>query len=186
VALSGTVAVAAANNAQKFVGIGTLMLPAAASLWNGFRISAAALGGGITLTPNGTDKISGGTPGANYPLSNGISAEFVCDGSGNWNVFFLTSNGGAAWTQYINAATVLTKGDYLVDTSASRFTCLLPASPTQGTILTFADANASWGRNPWVLGNNGATIMGQNDSLTVNVADQNFTIWFNGATWRLD
>ncbi|MGF7131897.1 hypothetical protein P3T40_003380 [Paraburkholderia sp. EB58] len=186
VALSGTVAVAAANNAQKFVGIGTLMLPAAASLWNGFRISAAALGGGITLTPNGTDKISGGTPGAAYPLANGVSAEFVCDGVSNWNVLFLTPVGGGSSIQYINAATVLTKGDYLVDTSASRFTCLLPASPTQGTILTFADANASWGRNPWVLGNNGATIMGQNNSLTVNVADQNFTIWFNGATWRLD
>ncbi|PVX80064.1 hypothetical protein [Paraburkholderia unamae] len=184
--LSGTVAVTASSNTEKFVGTGTLNLAATAGLWNGFRFSAFANGGTITLTPNAADKFVGGSAGASFTLPVATSAEFVCDGAGNWVLLYQTSTAASSsGAQYINAATILTKGEYLVDTANSRFTCLLPASPTLGQSLTFEDVNGSWGRNPWVLGNNGSTIMGYNASLTINVADQKFTIWFNGTTWRL-
>jgi len=114
------------------------------------------------------------------------------DGSGNLQVnlgsgLYLDTNNGLALTgpKYVNAASNLAWGDYIVDTSAGSFALTLPQNPTKGGVITFADAAATWGVNTWTLGRNGKTIMGQAADLTVNLSDQKFSIWYNGADWRL-
>ncbi|MFM0141721.1 hypothetical protein [Paraburkholderia sp. RL18-085-BIA-A] len=111
------------------------------------------------------------------PLSGlGIGAGLFNDGSGN-----LAATVGAV---YVNSSITIAPGSYLVDTSAGPLTLTLPATPSK-TPFTFIDATASWGSTPWTLARNGNTIMGQASDLIVNVADQQFTAWFNGSDWRL-
>lgn len=86
---------------------------------------------------------------------------------------------------YINGVATLSAGAYLVDTSGGSFVLTLPANPAKGTPITFTDAAASWGIVNFTIARNGQTIMGQASDLTVNVSDQQFTIWFNGSDWRL-
>lgn len=86
---------------------------------------------------------------------------------------------------YLNTNADVRSAIYLVDTSGGTFTLTLPASPATGTIITFIDANANWYKTPWTLARNGNTIMQYAANLTVNVADQEFSIWYNGSDWRL-
>jgi hypothetical protein len=64
-----------------------------------FLFSAYAQGGAVTIVPVGTDRINGGTAGADFTLPQGASLLMVTDASGNWwPLFFyqtLDSIGGA-------------------------------------------------------------------------------------------
>jgi hypothetical protein len=106
----------------------------------------------------------------------GIGDGMANDGAGNLAVSGPT---------YVNAARTLLGGEYLVDTSAGGFTLTLPAAPLQGRTITLIDAMGTWGKTTFTLARNGKTIMGLAADLTVNVADQKFSIWFNGSDWRL-
>jgi len=86
---------------------------------------------------------------------------------------------------YLNSATTLVDQYYNVDTTIGGFTLTLPASPTKGTTISFMDSDGMWGTNNWTLAGNGNTIMGYSTPLTVNVSDQQFSIWYNGSDWRL-
>lgn len=92
---------------------------------------------------------------------------------------------GAIGMAYVNGARTLAAGTYLVDTAVATFTLLLPAAPDVGTTITLIDATANWAARNWTLGRNGKTIMGQAADLTVDVKDQQFSIWYNGSDWRL-
>lgn len=92
---------------------------------------------------------------------------------------------GAGALVYVNSNTAVVAGAYLVDTSGGSFTLTLPAAPALGATITFIDARATWGSNVFTLARNGKTIMGQAVDFTVNVSDQQFSIWFNGTDWRL-
>ena len=92
---------------------------------------------------------------------------------------------GSGSPTYVNSAMLLTAGSHLVDTSAGTFVLTLPAAPATGLILTFTDAKATWGITNWTLSRNGNTIMGTAVDFTVDVSDQQFSIWFNGTDWRL-
>ncbi len=87
--------------------------------------------------------------------------------------------------RYVNASATVSVGVYLVDTSAGAITLTLPASPAAGDAITFIDAKAYWALNHLTLGRNGHTVMGYAADLDVDVADQQFTIWWNGSDWRL-
>jgi hypothetical protein len=93
--------------------------------------------------------------------------------------------GVAAASTYVNAATTLGPGSYMVDTSGSAFTITLPAAPTTGAMLQFLDLTATWAINNLTLNRNGKNIMGQAANLICNVTDAQFTIWYNGTEWRL-
>ena len=86
---------------------------------------------------------------------------------------------------YVSASRAIDVGSFLVDTSGGTLTLTLPAAPTKGSLMTFVDAGASWAKTNWTLARNGKTIMGQAADLVVNLADQQFSIWFNGSDWRL-
>ncbi|MGF6837078.1 hypothetical protein QF001_000945 [Paraburkholderia youngii] len=98
--LSGTVNVAAANHFANFVGTGTLNLPQTTSLWNGFCFSVVANGGSVTLNPNAADGFGGTGAGSPYTLNNGQTALFICDGNGNWWIFYLTTPASVAGNSY--------------------------------------------------------------------------------------
>lgn len=86
---------------------------------------------------------------------------------------------------YVNSSSSVSPGSYLVDTSAGGFTLTLPASPNRGDTLTLIDAMGTWAAANFILARNGKTIMAKAEDLTVNVSDQQFSIWYNGSDWRL-
>lgn len=86
---------------------------------------------------------------------------------------------------YVNSNTNISPGTYLVDTSTGGFTLTLPAAPARGDTITYIDALATWASVNFVIARNGKTIMTQSADLTVNVSDQQFSMWYSGSDWRL-
>lgn len=91
--------------------------------------------------------------------------------------------------KYVGAtsATPLTAFSYyMIDTRSAPVTLTLPASPTAGDFLIFADAFYTWGTNIVTLQRNGQTIMGQASDLTADADGIQFALVFDGSTWRLE
>ena len=104
-------------------------------------------------------------------------------------VIYLTPGAAdlAAGFAYVSTAqTLQASGTLLVDSSGGALTLTLPASPSLGTNFTLVDATGSWATNNVTLARNGRTIMGQASDLICNLPDVQFTIWWNGADWRLN
>lgn len=74
---------------------------------------------------------------------------------------------------------------YGVDTSAGAVTATLPASPTAGDAVFFADAGGAYSTNNLTVARNGNTIMGSASDLTVSTNNESFGLFYNGTTWRL-
>jgi hypothetical protein len=87
--------------------------------------------------------------------------------------------------RYIEADANVTPGAYLANTEAQAILATLPANPAEGDAITFRDARGTWGVHALTIARNGKNIMGLAENLTVNVADLQFTIWYNGTEWRL-
>jgi len=94
--------------------------------------------------------------------------------------------GVAAPPTYINSTQVVGPGIYLTDTSAAAFALTLTATPATGTAYEFIDGPGTWSANNLTINRNGKTIMGVADNLICNVAGEDFRIWYNGTTWRLE
>ena len=75
----------------------TITLPSTLTLPNFFWIDIYARGGDITITPNASDAIQGGSDGANYTLKQGTSGRFYIGSDTNWYI------NGTANTQPITA-----------------------------------------------------------------------------------
>jgi hypothetical protein len=73
---------------------------------------------------------------------------------------------------------------YGVDTNAAPVTATLPASPTAGDAIFFADAGGAYATNNFSVDPNGGSIMGVSDIMVVNTNNQNFGLFYNGTTWR--
>lgn len=85
---------------------------------------------------------------------------------------------------YVNTAMVISPGTYLVDTTAGGFTLTLPSNPNYGDTFTFIDANNTWGLNNWILDPLTKTFEGSPGTLTVDVADQQWSLWYNSTRWE--
>lgn len=82
---------------------------------------------------------------------------------------------------YVNASRIIVPATYLVDTTLSSSIVLtLPASLTIGDSWTFIDPNNTWGAKNWSLELNGKTIESFAGPLTVDVSNQQFSIYYNG------
>jgi hypothetical protein len=92
-------------------------------------------------------------------------------------------NNSRPWV-YVNSSITCVSQYYNVNTTAGGFTLTLPAFPATGTTVTFMDSDGMWGTNNWTLAGNGNTIMGYTSPFTINVSDQQFTVWYNGSEWR--
>lgn len=85
---------------------------------------------------------------------------------------------------YTNSSANILPGTFLVDTTLGSFTLTLPATPTKGDAFTFIDANNTWDINNWTLDMNGKTIENQTGPLTVDKANQQWSLFFNSTTWE--
>jgi len=74
---------------------------------------------------------------------------------------------------------------YGFDTTAGVVTATLPASPSAGDAIYFADASGTTSTNNFIIARNSQTIMGSASNMTVNVNDQSFGLFYNGTTWRV-
>ena len=66
----------------------TITLPLTTSLTNAFNFQVYASGGDVTLSPQVTDNIQGGSTGASYVIPQGGVGELVTDASGHWWIVF--------------------------------------------------------------------------------------------------
>jgi hypothetical protein len=81
------------NNVNNIISTAAIniALPITTGFTNSFQVELNAQGGAITLIPNATDKINGGTAGASFVISKGSSAVLWTDAAGNWGTNFLTN-----------------------------------------------------------------------------------------------
>ena len=89
-----------------------------------------------------------------------------------------------AWSRKTGTYTA-SNGDRLIaDTSGGVFTITLPASPSTGHAVEFADG-ASWATNNLTIARNGSTIEGAAENLTVDVAGVSIELIYDGSTWEV-
>ena len=74
---------------------------------------------------------------------------------------------------------------YGYNTTAGVVTATLPASPSAGDAIYFADASGTTSTNNFIIARNGGTIMGSASDMTTNTNDQSFGLFYNGTTWRV-
>lgn len=90
--------------------------------------------------------------------------------------------------RYVTKSTTYTAvdGDYLsCNTASAGFTITLPASPSAGEEIHFADENGTWDTNNLTLARNGSTIMGLSEDLTADTKYGTFGLAYIGADWRI-
>ena len=104
-------------------------------------------------------------------------------------------DGGAAGVApaptYVNGATTLAAGRYLIDTSAGAFAVTVSAELTTGQSIELIDATGSWGGNNLTVNLGSFTItppgasIAQAGPLVCNVPAESFVLWFNGTTLKV-
>ena len=119
-----------------------------------------------------------------YQLT-GTSGQFVgFDASGN----------PIASTPSITQSYIFKSGNYIAtanesiaaDTSAGGWTLTLPPNPANGTVITAADAKASWGTNNLTIApSSGSTIQGLVQNFICNVSNWQVTLYFNSSSWYI-
>jgi hypothetical protein len=78
---------------------------------------------------------------------------------------------------------------YGVSTASGAVTANLPAAPTAGAAIFFADAGGQYAVNPFTISGNGATITDSTNSaastLVINTNGDSVGLFYTGSTWRL-
>lgn len=90
--VTGTVSPAAADQFKTYRQTGAVdyTLGASAGFDNGYGFYGVATVGTATITPDGTDTINGGTPGAPYVMAEGTAFSVQTAGDGDWIVLILS------------------------------------------------------------------------------------------------
>jgi hypothetical protein len=86
-----------------------------------------------------------------------------------------------------NQTSIVNGTKYLADTRSASFGFNLPASPSTGNYLEFADPFYSWSGNDFILSGNGNNIEGENSPFTGDVAGLSMKSIFVGGIygWRI-
>lgn len=176
-----------ASNGTLFVATAAVVFtaPLSSTLFDGYKVSVYAFSGASTFTPNAADTVNGGAAGVSFSIVQGQSVDFVTNGAGAWWPISRTTPAGAYYPLYEAANVTVGAGTYMANTTGGSFTITLPAGPSVGDSCTFLDAAGTWAALPLTIGRNGRTIMGLAENLVANVAALDFTLWFNGTSWRL-
>ena len=85
-----------------------------------------------------------------------------------------SGSSGSSWMFKTSAYTASSGDQIVADTSSAAFTITLPATPTQGNTVTFADGGTStnnWSNKNLTIARNGSTIKGVADNLILNLAN---------------
>ena len=130
--------------------------------------------------------------GATIDGSLAANTVYQITGSPGQYVSFDASGNPIASTPSITQSYIYKSGNYIAtanqsiaaDTSAGSWTLTLPPTPANGTVLTVADAKASWGTNNLTISpSSGSTIQGSVQNLICNVSNWQVTLYFNNTSW---
>ena len=88
------------------------------------------------------------------------------------------------WIVKTTTYTASNKEAIAADTTAGAFTITLPASPTAGYFVTFADSGHSFNTNNLTIGRNGSTIENSATDLIVDVSNIFVSLIYDGTTWK--
>ena len=109
-------------------------------------------------------------------------------------VGFDASGNPIASTPTITQSYIFKSGNYIAtpnqsiaaDTSAGGWTLTLPPDPANGTVITAADAKASWATNNLTIApSSGSTIQGLVQNFICNVSNWQVTLYFNTSSWYI-
>ncbi len=142
-----------------------------------------------------TDDIAEGSSNLYYTDVR-ADARITTAGSANWNTAFgwgdhasggyLTSAPTEGSFSVQTASFSATAGTrYGVNTTSVAVTATLPASPSAGDAIFFADAGGAYATNNLTIGRNGNTIMGLTSDMTVSTNDQSVGVFYTGSDWRI-
>ena len=115
-------------------------------------------------------------------------------GSSGQFVGFSASGNPIASTPSITQSYIFKSGNYIAtanesiaaDTSAGSWTLTLPPNPANGSVVTVADADASWATNNLTITpSSGSTIQGLVQDLICNVSNRQVTLYFNTSSWYI-
>ena len=123
-----------------------------------------------------------------WPAATG-SADQILTTNGSGVLSFVDNSGGTAWQAVSAAATIgVTAGNgYFLNTTGNAITATLPASPTLGDEISFADYAGTFDTNNLTVARNGKNIQGAAADLTVATERAAFTLVFSDNTqgWLL-
>jgi hypothetical protein len=140
-----------------------------------------ASGGSFYVT---TDRDNSGAWETPHPLqlrgSDGLARVF---GNDIWHSGNLTP--AKDWVSKTAAYTAVAGDRISADTRVASFTLTLPASPAAFTEIVFADHYNQWATRNLTIARNGQNIEGLAEDLVCNVAGKQFTMRYEGTTWRV-
>ena len=123
-----------------------------------------------------------------WPATTG-SADQILTTNGSGVLSFVDNSGGTAWQAVSAAATisVASGNGYFLNTTGNVITATLPASPTLGDEISFADYAGTFDTNNLTVARNGKNIQGAAADLTVATERAGFTLVFTDNTqgWLL-
>jgi hypothetical protein len=156
--------------------------------------------GTIQLAPYGTnEKVGIGTTNpqekldlvGNLKISGGISVGGTTGTSGQvlkstgTGLEWGTGGGGVtAWSRKTTTYTAVTGDRLIADTSGGAFTITLPATPTTGNSVVFADG-ADWFTNNLTVARNSSTIEGVADDFVLDIKGIEVEFVYDGTTWEV-
>jgi hypothetical protein len=128
---------------------------------------------------------------ASLPIITGASGVLQAGAFGTTSGTFCQGNDArfqrvpSAWTSRTSAYTAVAGDRISADTRVAAFTLTLPASPAAFTEIVFADHYNQWATRNLTIARNGQNIEGLAEDLVCNVAGKQFTMRYEGTTWRV-
>lgn len=160
----------------------TVVLPVGQML----LVQSDGAGSVLQVTPN--MKSDGVLPSQAFVPSDGtVGQVLTTDGAGS--MYFATASGSGdvlesqlTWQVKTGAYTAVNLDRILADTSGAAFSVTLPATPTTGAEVRFADPGASWATNNLTINGNGNNIDGA-ATFSANVNSGYFTAVYDATEW---
>lgn len=119
----------------------------------------------------------------NVKITGGTSSQVLStDGTGNLS--WITSSSSSGWIKKVANYTASPSDQIIADTSAGSFTITLPATPTTGMYVAFADGD-DWYTNNLTIARNGSTIEGAAENLLLNIKGIRVDLIYDGTTWEV-
>jgi len=88
------------------------------------------------------------------------------------------------WVVKTTTYTAVNHDNIVADTSGGAFTITLPASPSSGDEVRFADG-ANWATNNLTVARNGSTIEGLAEDLVLDITSVLVNLVYDGTTWQV-
>ncbi len=89
------------------------------------------------------------------------------------------------WSVKTTTYTAVNKDSIVANTSGGAFTITLPATPSTGWSVSFADPAGTWDTNNLTVARNGSTIEGSATDLVLDVSHVSVDLVYDGSTWQV-